>query len=57
MFLSDLFYFAAIAIGPIALAVALIYGITRYRRLTRRERNRREQATRDVYRAEERAEP
>ncbi len=45
----DNLWFVAVAIGPVLLGGALIYGMMRRRRLTRPEQQRQEAAIRDLY--------
>lgn len=47
--MADNLWFFAVAIGPVLLGIALIYGLMRRRRLTDSERARQEQATKRLY--------
>ncbi|MCX2721555.1 hypothetical protein [Roseibium salinum] len=52
MIISDILWFAAVALGPLALAAAIIYAIFRRRRLTRSERERQKRGVRHLYKDE-----
>ncbi|SOE18990.1 hypothetical protein SAMN05877838_3940 [Hoeflea halophila] len=42
-------WFFAVAIGPVVLAAAMIYGLAKKRRLSRGEKIRRDQKTAELY--------
>ena len=48
--MADLLWFFTVAIGPIILAVAIVWAVMRRRRLTTREQIESDRATENLYR-------
>lgn len=57
MDMSNLLWLFAVAGGPVLLALVIVFGIARRRRLSRHAEQQREQSTRDVYADENRRQP
>lgn len=52
MVFSDILWFVAVALGPLALAAAIVYAIFTRARLTRSERERQKRGVQHLYKDE-----